>query len=280
MNARSALFASAVASMLATGCGGASGVPIPAPSASSGVAAAPADPVAVARADLAPTGKVRVAIFGPPVVGSKDASGQINGVAVAVGAQLGAKLGSEVVTEIYDSPMAAIKDQAKWDVLFIPSNATPEVAAALAYTAPLMLIPHTFLVSDPAIRVVTDLDRPTVRIATEGSHVAQVHATLPLAQVIPLENAESLSRLKAGTVDAFAQGRFVLLDALKGQPAGYHVLDGSFFTATLAIGIGKDRTAGLAWLKGFVEAERSSGALQRIIDATGKQGLEVPPEAY
>jgi len=58
------------------------------------------------------------------------------------------------------------------------------------------------------------------------------------------------------------------------------VLDGAFFTATLAIGIGKDRPAGLAWLKDFVESQRSSGALQKIVDATGERALEVPSAAY
>jgi len=280
MNTRSALCASAIAAMLVTGCGGGSAAPIPAPSVSSSTAIAPADQLAAARADLAPTGRLRVAIFGPPFVGSRDATGQIHGVAAALASQLGAKLGTEVVIDVYESPDDAIKAQSTWDVLFIPSNANPGVAAALAYTAPFLLIPHTFLVSDPAIRIVTDLDRPTIRIATESSHAGQVHAQLPAAKIVTLENAESLAQLKAGTVDAFATGRFALLDAIKDLPAGYHVLDGSFFTATLAIGIGKNRPAGLVWLGGFIEAQRSSGALQKIVDATGKEGLEVPATAY
>ena len=280
MNARSTLSAFAIASLLAAGCGGASAVPVPAPSVSTAVAIAPVDQLAVARGDLAPTGKVRVAIFGPPFVGSRDATGQIHGVGAALASLLGAKLGSEVAIDLYDSPVDAIKAQSKWDILFIPSNATTDVAAALAYTAPFLLIPHTFLVSDPRIRTVMDLDRPTIQIATEASHAGQVHAKLPLAHVVTLENAESLARLKAGTVDAFAQGRFVLLDAIKDLPAGYRVLDGSFFTATLAVGMAKDRPAGLAWLGGFIEAQRSSGALQKIVDATSKQGLEVPAAAY
>ncbi len=280
MKTRSALCASAIAAILVTGCGGGSAAPIAAPSVPSSAAVAPTDQLAVARADLAPTGKLRVAIFGPPFVGSKDATGQLHGVAVALASQLGAKLGTEVVVDVYESPDDAIKAQNSWDVLFIPSNANPGVAAALAYTAPFLLIPHTFLVSDPAIRTAADLDRPTIRIATESSHAGQVRAQLPAAKLVTLENAESLAQLKAGTVDAFATGRFALLDALKDLPAGYHVLDGSFFTATLAIGIGKDRPAGLAWLKGFIEAQRSSGAIQKIVDATGKQGLEVPAAAY
>ena len=280
MNARSGLVGSAMAFLLAAACGGGGAVPVPAPSASTAIATAPVDQLAVARAELAPTGRVRVAIFGPPFVGSRDATGQIHGVGVALARELGAKLGSDVAIDLYDSPVDAIKAQSTWDILFIPSNATPDVAAALAYTAPILLIPHTFLVSDPAIRTVMDLDRPTIKVATEASHAGQVHSKLPLAQVVTLENAESVGRLKAGTVDAFAQGRFLLLDVMKDLPAGYHVLDGSFFTATLAVGIAKDRPAGLAWLGGFIEAQRSSGALQKIVDGSSKQGLEVPAPSY
>ena len=280
MNARSIVSALVVASLLAAGCGGGGAVPVVVPSASTAIGMAPVDQLAAARAELTPTGKLRVAIFGPPFVGSRDASGQIHGVGIALASQLGAKLGSEVAIDLYDSPADAIKAQSTWDILFTPSNATPDVAAALAYTAPFLLIPHTFLVSDPAIRTVMDLDRPTIRVATEASHAGQVHAKLPLAQVVTLDNAESLARLKAGAVDAFAQGRFVLLDAIRELPAGYHVLDGSFFTATLAVGMAKDRPAGLAWLGAFLEAQRSSGALQKIVDATTEQGLEVPTAAY
>jgi polar amino acid transport system substrate-binding protein len=280
MNTRSALCATAIALVLVTGCGGSSAAPIPAPSVSSTTAVASVDQLAVARADLAPTGTLRVAIFGPPFVGSKDSTGQVHGVAVALASQLGAKLGTPVVVDVYESPDDAIKAQTTWDVLFIPSNANPGVAAAFAYTAPFLLIPHTFLVSDPAIRTAADLDRPTIRIATESSHAGQVHAQLPAAKVVTLENDQSLAQLKAGSVDAFATGRFALLDALKDLPAGYHVLDGTFFTATLAVGVPKDRSASLAWLGGFIEAERSSGALQKIVDATGKQGLEIPTAAY
>ena len=282
MHTRSALGAFAIAAMLVTGCGG-NAAQTAAPSVSRGALAAlspTADPLAAVRADLAPTGKLRVGIFGPPFVGSKDANGQIQGVAVAVAQQLGAKLGTEVVVGIYESPDDALKAQGTWDVLFIPSNASPGVAAALAYTAPLLLIPHTFLVSDPSIRTAKDLDRPTIRIATEASHAGQVHAQLPTANIVTLENPESLAQLKAGKVDAFATGRFALQDALKELPAGYHILDGTFFTATLAIGVGKGRTGGLAWLSGFIEAQKSSGAIQKIVDATGKQGLEIPASAY
>jgi len=280
MNARSALCAFAIASTLVTSCAGSATSPISVPPATSAAAGAPVDQLAAVRADLAPTGKVRVAIFGPPFLGSKDATGQIHGVAAALGTQLGAKLGSEVEMVVYDTPADAIKAQSTWDVLFIPSNASPDVAAAFAYTAPFLLVPHTFLVSDPSIRTMADLDRPTIRVATEASHAGQVHSQLPTAQIVTLENSQSLGQLKAGTVDAFATGRFALLDALKDLPANYHVLDGTFFTATLAIGTAKARPTGLAWLGGFLEAQRSSGGLQKIVDATGLRGLEFPATTY
>ena len=281
MRARTTVYAGALAVMLVAACGGRAAPAAAPPSIAAVPASAPTtDPIAVARAELAPTGRVRVAVFGPAFVGSKDSTGRVAGVAPQLAQALGARLGSDVVVDVYTSPVAALKAQDAWDILFIPSNASPEVEAALAYTAPLVLIPHSFLVSDPAIRTVSDLDRATIRVGTEAGHASQVHAKIPLASVVALDNDESLAQLRAGTIDAFATGTFALLDALKGLPTGYRVLDGAFFTATLAIGIGKDRSAGLAWLKDFVESQRSSGALQKIVDATGEQSLEVPSAAY
>jgi ABC-type amino acid transport substrate-binding protein len=281
MKARTTLCAGALAAMLVGACGGGAAPAVAPSSIATLPASAPTtDPIAAARAELAPTGIVRVAVFGPAFVGSKDATGKVVGVGPELAQALGARLGAEIVVDVYASPVDALKAKGAWDILFIPSNASPEVEAALAYTAPLVLIPHSFLVSDPAIRTVPDLDRASIRVGTEAGHAGQVHAKIPLATVVTLDNDESLAQLKAGTIDAFATGTFALLDALKDLPAGYRVLDGAFFTATLAIGIAKDRPSGLAWLKSFVESQRSSGALQRIIDATGKRGLEVPSAAY
>lgn len=281
MKARTTLHAGALAAMLMAGCGGGTGpTAAPTPIATPHAASPTTDAIAAARADLVPSGKVRVAVFGPAFVGSKDATGRVVGLAPALAQAVGAGLGTDVSVDVYASPVDALKGKGAWDILVVPSNASPEVEAALAYTAPLVLIPHSFLVSDPAIRTVSDLDRPSIRVGTEAGHAGQVHAKIPLATVVTLDNDESLSRLKGGTIDAFATGTFALLGALDHLPAGYRVLDGAFFTATLAIGIAKDRPAGLAWLKSFVESQRSSGALKKIVDATGERGLEVPSAAY
>src|SRR5260370_11903667 len=121
MQARSALCAASITVMLVTGCVGGSAAPIPAPSASSAAAIAPADPLAAVRADLAPTGKLRVAIFGPPFVGSRDATGQLHGVAVALASQLAAKLGTQAVIHVYDSPAHTITPQTMSAVPSTPS---------------------------------------------------------------------------------------------------------------------------------------------------------------
>jgi polar amino acid transport system substrate-binding protein len=280
MTARLAL-AVALLTMITSACG-AGATPSSSSTAAQSTAVASVvptvDPLAVIRAELAPTGTLRVAIVGkPPFVATKDASGQPHGLGVDFASLIAASLGVRSTVNVFEMPVDAFKASGQWDVLFVPAN--PDTAAVVALTQPYLLVPHTYLLSDPAIRTAADLDRPTVKVATEADHVPQVRAQLATAQIVTASNADALAMLKAGLVTAFAGGTFDLLDDLASLP-GYRVLDGSFFTARLAIGVPKDRTSGLAWLKDFVEAKRSAGATQTLVDATGKRSLEVPPATY
>jgi ABC-type amino acid transport substrate-binding protein len=277
MTARLAL-AMALFTVLTSVCGGGaapSSGSSPAPSTAGASALPTVDPLALIRAELAPTGILRVAIVSkPPFVAMQDASGQPRGMGVDLASMIAARLGVRSTVSVFEMPPDAFKASGQWDVLLVPAN--PDTAAVVALTQPYLLVPHTYLVSDPAIRTAADLDRPAVKVATEADHVPQVRAQLATAQIVTVSNDDGLAMLKAGLVTAFAGGTFDLLDDLASLP-GYRVLDGSFFTAKLAIGVAKDRSASLAWLKNFVEAERSAGAIQTLVNATGKRALEVPP---
>jgi polar amino acid transport system substrate-binding protein len=268
----------ALLTMITSACGGGatpSSESAAAPNTAAASVSPTVDPMALVRAELAPTGTLRVGIVGkPPFVATIDVSGQPRGLDVDVASLIAASLGVRSSVNLFDMPVDAFKASGQWDVLFVPAN--PDTAAVVALTQPYLLVPHTYLVSDPAIRTAADLDRPTVKVATEADHVPQVRAQLATAQIVTTSNEDGLAMLKGGLVTAFAGGTFDLLDDLASLP-GYRVLDGSFFKAKLAIGVAKDRAAGLAWLRDFVEAKRSAGAIQMLVDATGERALEIPP---
>jgi polar amino acid transport system substrate-binding protein len=233
-------------------------------------------------ADLAPTGQLRVGIpASPPVLATKDpATGELHGIAVDLGTALAQRLSVAFTPVIYPTPpqvLAALQSGAV-DVAVLP--AMPETTRVVPLTAPFLAIPHTLMVRDGSpFRTVADVDHAGVRIASEkGSGHTKVLATvLKQAQLIQADSeAAALQLLTSGAADAYASGRFALLDDLK-TLTGYHLLDDDFFVARQAMAVAPSKHAGFNFLTSFVEQAKASGTVQQAIAKTGAAGLDVPP---
>src|SRR5258706_14020008 len=106
------------------------------------------DVTAAARADLAPTGKIRAGInYGNFILATKDkATGQSRGVAVDLVNDLGRRLGVPVEIVAYDS-VAALGDAAPtgaWDIAFLGSDPVRE--KIMSFTAAHVELDATHLV--------------------------------------------------------------------------------------------------------------------------------------
>ena len=244
--------------------------PTPAP------ARATASPAVVA--DLAHTGRLRLAVFaGPPFLAAGTPPA---GVAVDLGSALAARLRVPLVTTVFDDPakLVAAAQNPGWDVAVMPID--PDLATKVDYSGPVLLIPHTLLVRPgSSIQTLADADQPGVRIASEaaGAHTAVLASQLHHAQLIRVASvSDGLSMLKAGTVDAFANNRFAMPRALAQVP-GARVLADNFFTARFAMALSKGHAAGLAYLTELVEELKASGAVQHALDATHVTDVLVAP---
>jgi polar amino acid transport system substrate-binding protein len=253
-------------------CGGAAATP---PSATQ----TPTGPSAAILADLAPSGKLRVAVH-PPFLAQKDpATGAVTGIAVDIAAALAARLGVPLeITEVDEVlPILAGAGAGKWDIAFLPIN--PATAQVLDMTAPFMLVGHTFVVrADSTLNSITDADRPGIQIASgkEAGHTPPLAAYLKQAQLIKVDDTTAFDMFKVGQFDAYADARFILLKRAS-QDSSLRVLDGDFFVAKLGVGVAKGHVEGLAYLTQFVEQAKSSGTVQKAIDASGFQALAVAP---
>ena len=114
-------------------------------------AAASAQDNAAALKDLAPTGKLRVAIAVSPAPSAlyaiKDGSGQYRGVAVDLGTGLAKKLGVplELVPYLASGEITEAAGQGVWDVTFMPYDA--ERAKHVDFGAAYHLLQSTYLVA-------------------------------------------------------------------------------------------------------------------------------------
>lgn len=247
-----------------------------------GCAATPPVPTPEAKAELAPTGTLRVAVFtGNPVIGSTDkATGEVVGTTVILGRQLAERAGVPARIIGY-SAVAKLVDDAKsgaWDIAVVAFD--PARRNVLDFASPHMIVDLTYLVAPgSSIRSVADADQPGVRIAAaRGAATALLlERTLKQATLAPAENEPAVfAMLKEGKVQAMAQNRYMLLGLADTLP-GSRVLDDRFAAAEMSIILPKGRPAALAYVGEFVEQAKKSGAVGRAIDSAGLRGVSVAP---
>jgi polar amino acid transport system substrate-binding protein len=237
-----------------------------------------------AKAELAPTGKLRVAIAVAPTPGAgnvaRDADGGYRGVAVDLGQELAAKLG--VPAELVPYPNSgALTDAASsgaWDVAFLPVDA--ERKTKVDFGSAHIVLKSTYLVAPgSAIAALADVDKAGVRVAgVEGTATARAaHASLKTATMRLVKTAgELFDLLKSGEADAIALSRESLL-GLAAKLPGSRVLDEAFLSSYVAVAVPKGKPAALAYASAFIDAAIGSGSVRRARDSIGMQASTVPP---
>lgn len=266
----------AALTLLVMACGGAENAGTPSPSSNS---VSPA-----VLAELAPTGKLRVALTEqPPAVAKLDpATGSLSGIGVDFGRELAAGLRVPFAPVAFPDPGAALAavNGGNADLAVIPLVAVHQ--PSLSATTPLFLIQHTYMVrADSPLQSVQDIDQAGIRVATVASdgHTPFLVSHLSHAQLVQVATDKiGLDDLRAGHVDAFAGGRFGLAGDL-GQVSGARLLSGSFFNAQVGVAVSSGHPHASAFLQKFVNQQIGSGAVQASIDALGGQGFSVPGSA-
>jgi polar amino acid transport system substrate-binding protein len=236
------------------------------------------------RADLAPTGTLRAGInYGNFILATRDrGSGESRGVAIDLTHELGRRLGVPVELIPYDS-VAVMVDAATtgaWDIAFLGID--PARAGDIGFTAAYLQIEATYLVpAGSALRAIADVDETGVRVAApaRANYELYLGRSLRRARLVRAQTADAaFALLAAGEVQALAGLRQGLIDLAQKLP-GSRLLDGHFMAVQQAIGVPRGRTAGLAYLCGFVEDAKGSGLVTRAIERTGVRGVSVAARA-
>jgi polar amino acid transport system substrate-binding protein len=235
-----------------------------------------------ARAELAPTGKLRTGInYGNFILVTKDqATGESSGVAIDLMRDIARRLGVSAEIISYDSP-AVMGDAAPnnaWDIAFLGSDPKREIL--MNFTPAYLEIDASYLVSGAApFETAAEVDHDGVRIAAQAraNYELFLNRNLKRAQLISThKHGEDFDLLAAGKVDALAGLTQGLLD-LAGKLPGSRVLAGRFMGVQQAIAIPKGRDAALAYLRRVVEEAKASGLVARAIDKLGVRGVSAAP---
>jgi polar amino acid transport system substrate-binding protein len=244
-------------------------------------------PAQIARADavhdqLAPTGRLRVAVaisaLGGPFWCSRDASGKPAGVPVDLGAELARRLGVPVVYVPYENS-GQITDAAAsgaWDVTFVPEDA--ERAQKIAFGPIYNAADATFLVrAGSDAQTFAQLNQPGTLVAAVANTTTMRGAAraIPNATVLGFQTVDEIvGLLSRGEVEAFANLRDQLVP-LSARMPGTRVLPGAFQQTKTAVAVPLGKPEALTYATAFVQDVMTNGFLRRSYDAHGLQNTPI-----
>jgi polar amino acid transport system substrate-binding protein len=238
---------------------------------------------AAALKELAPTGKLRLAIAVSPSPSAQFAIQDGNtyrGVAVTLGRALAAKLGVplEIIPHQASGEIQNSAANNRWDVAFLPVD--DERKKFVDFGNAYHLLQSTFLVgSNSKIQSVKDADAKGIGlggVANTATFRAAKKAT-PSATHIDFTGVDAaVAAMRDGKIEAIALSR-ESLSGLLGKIAGARILDDAFLNSSTAVCVPKGKPAALAYVSEFIEEAKASGLVRKALDEMGLKSSQVAP---
>ena len=225
--------------------------------------------------EIAPTGKLRVAIAISPAGGAfwstKTESGYA-GVPVDLGKAMAAQLGVPVEYVVHNNSGQIVDATAKgtWDVTFLPKD--PEREGKMSF-GPIYEVADATYIVKPGSTVTNfaTLDQPGIKIAAVNNTTTMRGAIAHLknAKVTGYQTYDEIAGLlKNGEIDAFALSRETLNEMAKKIP-GTRVLDETFKQTVTAVAVPPNHPQALAFAAKFLTESISNGTLRKAYDNNG-----------
>jgi polar amino acid transport system substrate-binding protein len=233
---------------------------------------------------LAPTGTLRAVInTGNAVLARRSADGTVDGVSVDLARELGRRLGVPLRLAVVDGAAKSVEAVAggRADVGFFAID--PERGAAVAFTAPYVLIEGCYVVRDDSpIRSNGEVDVPGRRVAVAGGSAYDLYLgrALKAASIVRAPTSQAV-------VDTFVAERLEVAAGVRQQleadlrrVPGLRMVEPAFMTIRQAMGTPKAHgEAAAAALRAFVEDAKRGGFVADALRRHGIEGARVaPPE--
>ena len=238
---------------------------------------------AATLAQLAPTGKLRIAVAMSPSPSAQFAikdGDVIKGVAVTLGLALAKKLGvpGEVLPHNGSGEIQNSAADNKWDVAFLPVDA--ERKKFVDFGNAYHLLQSTFLVAPgSSIQSVAGANAKGVGIGGVANTATFRAATKATPQATHVEFAKvdlAAQAMLEGHIQAIALSRESLAGLSKKIP-GSRVLDDAFLNSSTAVCVPKGRPAALAYVSDFIEEAKASGLVRKALDDMGLTASQIAP---
>jgi len=234
---------------------------------------ASADPL---KDQIAPTGKLRVAIAISPAGGAfwstRTETGGYAGVPVDLGRAMAEQLGLSVEYIAYQNS-GQITDAASkgsWDVTFLPKD--PKRETEMAFGPTYNVSGATYIVkAGSTVMSFRELDQPGIKVAAvnDTTTMRGAIAHLKNAKVTGYQTYDEIFvLLKNGEIDAFALAR-EQLDTMAKKIPGTRVLDETFKQTTRAVAVPLNHPLALTFATKFMTDAATNGTLRKAYDNNG-----------
>jgi polar amino acid transport system substrate-binding protein len=232
---------------------------------------------------LAPTGKLRVAVAVAPSPSAqfaiKDGNG-FKGVAVTLGTALAKKLGvpAEIIPHQASGEIQNSAADNKWDVAFLPVD--EERKKFVDFGNAYHLLQSTFLVAPGSkIGSVPQANAKGTGIggvANTATFRAAKKAT-PNATHIDFAAVDAATAaMNDGKIEAIALSR-ESLSGLAAKVPGSRILDDAFLNSSTSVCVPKGKPAALTYVSEFIEEAKASGLVRKALDEMGLKSSQVAP---
>lgn len=227
------------------------------------------------KAEIAPGGKLRVALIGVRVLG---------GVGEPIGKFLAERLGLPFEAVTFPDPQAYEESFAApaWDIAIGPRVLAPADKADVtpdAWLIELLYLAapgHTFSAMNEVDR--SGVSVGTIRNSPSDRFLSRTlkSATLVRLALSPKFPADAIDMLRSGAADVFGADSGLIAAISAGYPEG-NIVPGAFNTVRVAFALPKGRSvAAQAWLAGLLAEAKRTGVVQKAIEQAGlKTGVRV-----
>jgi len=241
----------------------------------SAMIAAPAHADAL-KDEIAPTGKLRVAIAISPAGGAfwsiRNETGGYAGVPVDLGKEMAAQLDVPVEYVAYQNSGQIVDavSTGAWDVSFLPKDREREARMSFGPTYEVSDATYILKAGSLATNFAT-LDQPGVKVAAVNNTTTMRGAIAHLknARVTGYQTYDEIfALLKKGEIDAFALSR-EQLNAIAKKIPGTRVLDETFKQTVTAVAVPLNHPLALAFAAKFMTEATANGTLRKAYDDNG-----------
>jgi polar amino acid transport system substrate-binding protein len=237
--------------------------------------AAPASADAL-KDEIAPAGKLRVAIAISPAGGAfwstRNEAGGYAGVPVELGKVMAAQLGIPVEYVAHNNSGQIVDAVSKgtWDVSFLPKD--PEREGKMSFGPIYEVADATYIVkAGSSATNFQTLDQPGVKVAAVNNTTTMRGAIAHLknAKVTGYQTYDEIFELlRRGEIDAFALSRDQL-NAMAKKIPGTRVLDETFKKTVTGVAVPPNHPLALAFVTEFMTKATSDGTLRKAYDNNG-----------